>query len=77
MFIPIGVMMSLTSKRVAWWNMIVTGVGLFLGIELLQLNMMRGLCETDDIIHNTIGCLIGFTVTRYIIREIIDDTQIS
>lgn len=76
MFIPIGILISLISKRVVWWNIVVIGVVLSLGIELLQLSMMRGLCETDDIIHNTIGCLIGFVITSYLIR-IKDDTQIS
>ena len=38
--------------------------GLFLSfaIESLQFVLKKGLAETDDIIHNTLGCLIGYGI---------------
>ena len=33
-------------------------------IELLQLVLRRGMCETDDLTHNTLGALIGYGVYR-------------
>ena len=31
-------------------------------IELSQLLLKRGLCEFDDVFHNTLGCVIGYGV---------------
>ena len=31
-------------------------------IELSQLVLKRGLCEFDDVFHNTLGCVIGYGV---------------
>lgn len=37
-------------------------------IELLQLVMLKGCAEMDDIIHNTIGCMIGYGIL-YLLRD--------
>lgn len=59
LFIPIGILLTclLGKKR---WKMII-GFGALLSciIELLQLVLKRGMCETDDVIFNTLGCGIG------------------
>lgn len=68
LFLPIGVLMGLmvTQKSQKWWKgwtvVLFAGILLSVGIEALQLYLKRGLCETDDIIHNTLGCLIGYGV---------------
>lgn len=55
-FIPVGVLGAYLFK----WR-IIPITGLFsLFIELIQLVSCRGLFEFDDIIHNTIGAVIGF-----------------
>lgn len=41
------------------WPIIAMSAGLSLLIELCQLIFRLGLVETDDIIHNTIGCCLG------------------
>ena len=41
---------------------LIAGVGVSVTIELLQLVLRRGTCETDDVISNSIGMLIGFVV---------------
>jgi glycopeptide antibiotics resistance protein len=33
-------------------------------IEILQLLTRRGVCNIDDVIHNTIGCAIGYGIFR-------------
>ena len=38
------------------------GCGISVLIEALQFFFMRGFSEVDDVIHNTVGCLIGFCV---------------
>lgn len=58
MFIPVGVL----AGRIWRWRGLWVAVGLSAGIEVLQLVTSRGLCEFDDVIHNTIGALIGIGV---------------
>ncbi len=37
-------------------------------IEVLQLVTSRGLCEFDDIVHNTLGAVIGFAIYMLIVK---------
>lgn len=55
MFVPVGVLTGLIWN----WRGILVAAGLSVGIEVLQLITTRGLCEFDDVIHNTVGAVIG------------------
>ena len=71
MFIPVGALLGIILNRHRLVQTLLISIVLSLGIELLQLYLKRGFCETDDIIHNTLGCLLGFataSLTRYIIK---------
>lgn len=74
-FIPVGLMVGLAFIGANWRKIIIAGIGMSLLIELLQLLFKKGCCETDDVIHNTIGCVIGYgiySIARYLInREIL------
>ena len=59
LFIPIGFLLPMVIKKPVWLSPII-GIGISVIIELIQLLTHRGLCETDDVISNTIGFLIGF-----------------
>ena len=63
-FIPIGLMMGLVFKGANWWKILMAGAGMSVSIELLQLLFKKGCCETDDVIHNTMGCAMGFGLYR-------------
>ena len=67
-FIPIGMMLGIIMREVVWWKVILVGMGISMSIELLQLILMRGCCETDDVIHNTLGCLVGYGVVKGAIK---------
>ena len=60
LFIPIGFFVGGALKRKHIWNTIGIGFVLSLFIELTQLITTRGVFNIDDIIHNTLGCAIGF-----------------
>lgn len=49
-----------------WLVALVVGVGLSVGIELLQFIFRKGFAELDDVMHNTAGCLIGYGVYKVI-----------
>ncbi len=59
-FIPIGILLAIVLKGVKWWKVMLAGTGLSLIVEMMQYCLMRGYGEIDDVIHNTIGCLIGY-----------------
>ena len=58
-FVPVGALGSLIAKRRNFLKGLLLGVGLSVCIELLQLIMRNGTCETDDLISNTLGTLMG------------------
>ena len=59
-FLPVGVFAGIAIKCVTWRKVACIGFGVSLTIEMLQLVLKRGCCETDDVINNTLGSLIGY-----------------
>ena len=60
LFMPIGFLSGAALKKKHIWNAIKIGVGLSLSIEVTQLISKRGVCNIDDVIHNILGCAVGF-----------------
>lgn len=58
LFIPIGFLLPMNVKK---WPLL-CGIGFSLVIEITQFITHRGTCETDDVISNTIGFLIGYAI---------------
>lgn len=59
-FIPIGILLgSLLRVKSAWLITLIVGLGISVSIEALQYFFHRGFAETDDVMHNTLGCMIG------------------
>lgn len=62
LFMPVGLLlggMGMKFKRVFLCGVVLSGI-----IEMSQFAFCRGLCETDDVIHNTLGCVIGYFLVR-------------
>ena len=66
-FIPIGLALCLSLKKRRWLVPLI-GFGISLAIELLQLLFLKGCTDIDDLIHNTLGCLIGCGVYLLVAR---------
>ena len=64
MFVPVGVLAGRIWRLSGLW----VASGLSIVIELLQLITARGLCESDDVIHNCIGALIGIGIVMILKR---------
>ena len=54
-FIPLGIIGASLWK----WKIIPVAAGISLLVEIIQLVTKTGLFETDDVIHNTLGAVIG------------------
>lgn len=57
LFVPIGIIGGILSKRGRC--VVISGLIFSIMIELAQLVTHRGFCETDDVIHNTLGTVVG------------------
>ena len=60
LFVPIGFLAGCGFRGMTFKSVIFLGGGLSVFIELLQFVFKKGFCETDDVIHNVLGCLIGY-----------------
>ncbi len=68
-FVPVGLLIGtqIAQKiQKGWLVAIAVGAGLSVGIETLQFVFKKGFSEVDDVMHNTLGCIIGFGLYKVI-----------
>ena len=64
-FVPVGLMLgSFLRVKGSWLFTLLIGCGISVTIESLQFFLMRGFSEVDDVMHNTVGCLIGYLLVH-------------
>ena len=68
LFIPLGVLLYLCFGEKFGLRVVMAGFLLSVSIELIQLTFKIGVFEFDDMIGNTVGCLIG-TIIGKLIRK--------
>ena len=61
-FLPIGVLLGCAIRSMNWWKALLIGGCLSVSIEFLQLVFKRGFSEVDDVMHNTLGCMMGYGI---------------
>lgn len=59
-FIPVGFFLGISLNIASCKKVFLIGLLISISIETLQLLLCRGFSELDDIMHNTIGCIIGY-----------------
>ena len=64
LFMPIGFLAGCGLRGMTFKKVLFLGGGLSVFIELLQFIFKKGFCETDDVIHNVLGCMIGYGLWR-------------
>ena len=68
-FIPVGMILgSLLRVKGSWAIALLIGCSISLTIESLQFWFTKGFSELDDVMHNTVGCLIGYEIYSLIRR---------
>lgn len=65
-FVPVGVLLGAVFRSMSWKKVLVIGMCLSVGIEVLQFVFRKGFSEVDDVIHNTLGCMLGYGLFRMI-----------
>lgn len=68
LFVPIGLLLSGIFRDNRLSRIALTGCCMSVTIELLQLYRRCGICETDDILHNTLGTILGWIIWRGCVR---------
>ena len=63
-FIPVGLLLGIAFKQMTWWKALLIGCSISVTIEALQFFLMRGFSEVDDVMHNTLGCIIGWCMVK-------------
>lgn len=61
-FVPLGLLVGTACAKIKWWQVLLFGCGVSIIIESLQFMLKRGFSETDDVIHNTLGCMTGYGI---------------
>ena len=69
LFIPLGVLLYLCFGEKFGLRVVIAGLLLSVSIEIVQLVFRIGLFEFDDMIGNTVGCLIGAVIGKLIRKK--------
>jgi glycopeptide antibiotics resistance protein len=73
-FVPVGMILgSLLKVKGSWLVALLIGCSISITIEALQFWFMKGFSEVDDVMHNTVGCLIGWCMVkgaRFMVKDI-------
>jgi glycopeptide antibiotics resistance protein len=48
----------------SWLIVLLIGCSISVTIEALQFCFMRGFSEVDDVMHNTVGCILGYILVK-------------
>ena len=70
LFVPIGLLAGFGFRTITWKGVALFGFCFSVLIELLQFTLKRGLCEVDDVIHNVVGCMLGYGLYRGIVLSL-------
>jgi glycopeptide antibiotics resistance protein len=68
-FVPIGLLLSLSINKRTWIRVIGGGGAISVSIETMQFLFKRGFSELDDVIHNLIGCIFGYIIFLLICKS--------
>lgn len=66
-FVPVGVLLGAAFRSMTWKKALLIGGAMSVLIEVMQFVLKRGFAEVDDVMHNTVGCVIGYGI-YWIIR---------
>lgn len=69
LFVPIGILLFPLLRKITWKSALIIGLAISALIETSQLILCRGLFEWDDMIHNTLGCVLGYLVASQLLQK--------
>ena len=70
LFIPYGFLLKYSFVKHRFKKVIATGIGTSMLVEIMQLITKTGMCETDDVIHNSTGLMVGYVVALLVSKTV-------
>lgn len=70
MFMPLGFLVKMLYPRIGVGMILLIAIACSLSIEVLQNIYSKGISQFDDIMHNSIGAILGWLIAKCIIRII-------
>ncbi len=64
-FVPFGVLVPFLWQKQTFWKVTAGGCIFSFLIELLQFIFRKGYAELDDLILNTLGCMLGYGIYHF------------
>lgn len=64
LFTPIGFLLSFCGNT-RWWVIVLIGMIFSISIEFSQFFFYKGIAQTDDVINNTLGTIIGVGIGQF------------
>lgn len=62
LFIPLGILRPMVCVHISWKKVAIIAIATSASIEVCQLVFMLGLFELNDILHNTLGAVVGYSI---------------
>ena len=70
LFVALGYLVpGVTALIDRWWKVLLLGFAASLAIEATQLITHLGWFDTSDLLHNTLGALIGYGLYKAVLRK--------
>ena len=70
LFVPLGFLVpKLQESFRRWWKILLLGLGFSLFIECSQLVLHMGCFDTADLVHNTLGAVVGYVIWSMGMKE--------
>ncbi len=66
MLMPVGILLPFNLKKNKFKTTLIIGFLITFSIEFMQLIFKKGLFETDDLIDNTLGVVLGYLIYKII-----------
>ena len=68
LFMPLGFLVTLLFPEIAWWKILIIAMAMSVAIETNQYFFEKGIAQIDDVMHNSIGAILGWLVANGCIR---------
>jgi glycopeptide antibiotics resistance protein len=65
-FMPVGFLLGSTFRKKRWGKVVLIGLCISSSIEMLQFVLKKGFSEVDDVMHNILGCMIGYGLYSFV-----------
>lgn len=62
LFVPLGLLVKLLYRKLSLIKMVLIAAGCSLFIETNQYIFEKGIAQTDDVMHNVLGAVVGFGI---------------